>query len=233
MLKKTKFTKQDLIDWGFTIETVGDGRYAIYRTWIRSGFHKKPEKRRMNIYDIRTSHIYGDDRYYPVVVFSHNGKAKSIPLSRLVYTWYLMPEGIDAELDVDHIDDNPYNNRLDNLQLLTHSLNIAKRGYGRNQYNFRWSVDDILTLREMEQEREHLFNECLEIKKQMKEHQKAWRTAKNEEDAVKAKEEKKMVAELRKEYNMTMDKKREVKDKIDEFKLSKLKDLREFLKGVK
>ena len=64
--------------------------------------------------------------------YEHKGYV--FPYHRLLYAWYNneVPEGYD----VDHIDDNTFNNNLDNLQLLTHKDNMDKRkGNGHNQYN--------------------------------------------------------------------------------------------------
>ena len=49
-----------------------------------------------------------------------------------VYAWY--KGEVPAGYAVDHIDNDPLNNSLDNLQLLTPEENIKKRGGGKNQF---------------------------------------------------------------------------------------------------
>ena len=99
----------------------------------------RPRKGKTNIEDlistIRTNHKYGEDREYQIYQLRNYDKNKTANLTkhRLLYAWYIgeIPDGYD----VDHIDDNPNNNSLDNLQIMTHKDNIAKRGKGKNQYS--------------------------------------------------------------------------------------------------
>ena len=49
---------------------------------------------------------------------------KSYLVHRLVYETFV--EKIDNDLIIDHIDNNPTNNKLDNLQMITHRLNMSK-----------------------------------------------------------------------------------------------------------
>lgn len=54
-------------------------------------------------------------------------------VSRVVYAWF--HEVCPAEFDVDHVDDDPFNNSISNLQLLTRKDNLHKRKcfHGTNQ----------------------------------------------------------------------------------------------------
>ena len=52
-------------------------------------------------------------------------KAVTIPLGRLVVAWFT--GSIEADEDADHIDNNTFNNHIDNLQKLTRKENLAKR----------------------------------------------------------------------------------------------------------
>ena len=65
-------------------------------------------------------------------------------LARVVWAWCKgeCPE----DMTVDHIDNKhstAYDNRIDNLQLLSLSDNIKKRGYSRNQYTYHLSDEQI------------------------------------------------------------------------------------------
>ncbi len=55
---------------------------------------------------------------------------KSIFIHTLVITTFIGPKL--KGLEIDHIDRNPQNNRLDNLRYCTHSENIKNRDYYRN-----------------------------------------------------------------------------------------------------
>lgn len=52
-------------------------------------------------------------------------KAVTLPLSRVIYAWFISE--VPANMDVDHIDNNPENNELSNLQLISRKANLAKR----------------------------------------------------------------------------------------------------------
>lgn len=90
-------------------------------------------------FDAVCKHKYGKDKKYPVIAiydpaihkeyFNKNKNRASgtriFLVSRVVYAWFhgLCP----GDYDVDHIDNDPYNNSVDNLQLLTRKENLAKR----------------------------------------------------------------------------------------------------------
>lgn len=59
---------------------------------------------------------------YCSVHLCKNGKAKFLMVSHCVYEAFNGP--IPKGYEVNHIDENPLNNRLDNLNLMTHSENI-------------------------------------------------------------------------------------------------------------
>lgn len=76
-------------------------------------------------------HKYSPNKVYEVVcVYDKDTKLmKTLSLARVVWAWfYGVPEGYD----VDHKDNNPHNNALENLQLLTRKENIAKRYIDNN-----------------------------------------------------------------------------------------------------
>lgn len=67
------------------------------------------------------------ERYLKYELWS-GGKRKIFYSHRLV--WQAFCGDIPCGLEVDHVDNNAANNRLDNLQLLTHRENTKKRGGG-------------------------------------------------------------------------------------------------------
>lgn len=69
------------------------------------------------------------DIYHRVNIGGGNTKN----LSRLV--WSQVNGSIDGKFDVDHIDNNPDNNSISNLQLLTHQENLKKSAKNRD-YSF-------------------------------------------------------------------------------------------------
>lgn len=89
---------------------------------------------------VTCKHPYGKNRRYVVFMLydpaiyqrcrernykGFSGGQRQILVHRAVYAWYNgeCPKGYD----IDHIDGNPFNNNLDNLQAITRKENIAKR----------------------------------------------------------------------------------------------------------
>ena len=67
-------------------------------------------------------------------------KQRNVVLSNIVWVYFngQIPEGYD----VDHINNNPLDNSLENLQLLTRQENIRKRGCGANQWTANCSEEE-------------------------------------------------------------------------------------------
>lgn len=119
-------TKQMLVDMGITqvYWDVENQEWWIDRCWrIHNRGPVKHTKKK--IYENIVHHPYSNDKSYPIVAFGYNNKTYTYPLSRFLYAWFKgdIPEG----MVVDHIDNNPFNNSLDNLQLLTVEENLNKR----------------------------------------------------------------------------------------------------------
>ena len=101
------------------------------RLWYNAGKRNEgSENANMVLKEISITEAIGKHKYttpkvYLKISFSYNNKIISIPLARAIYAWhnYEVPEGYDVE----HIDNNPFNNNLDNLRLCTRSENLAKR----------------------------------------------------------------------------------------------------------
>ena len=117
-------SKQDLIDMG--IERVyWDGEWIVLRYWFKNNSKSKKEHTRVKITQAIRRHKYGPDRVYDKVQFSYRGTSMAIPLGRFLYAWFKgdIPEGAV----VDHHINDPKNNSLDNLRLLSIKENLDKR----------------------------------------------------------------------------------------------------------
>ena len=68
----------------------------------------------------------GKAQYFGVGLMK-DGKVKSIRVHKLVAIAFLGHKPNGNTIVVDHIDNNPFNNRVDNLQLITHGENMSKR----------------------------------------------------------------------------------------------------------
>lgn len=113
-------------------------RYAV-RKW--SSRILKPKKR------MRTNGMYD-----PRVDLWKDGMHKSLLVSRLVaMTWC---EGYSEELTVNHIDGNPLNNVVDNLEWITRAENIRK-GRDAGLYD---NAQKKCVLKDKEDNSIHVFN---------------------------------------------------------------------------
>lgn len=132
---RTTLTKERLMELGVT-DVKEDGRVFV------KGKEKKA-------YRITTKHPYGQDKTYLAValqdysrkvdivqkvkrkdgsIYKHNSWAyavKVIPLARLMLAWF--NNEVPGDMDADHIDGNPLNNHISNLQIISRRENLAKR----------------------------------------------------------------------------------------------------------
>lgn len=132
--RKNFISRQDLIDNKVKVEVVDD-KIVIYQDYIqttkRDCSHNWITERKQH--KIVSNHLYGNDYVQLITNIKINGEMKAIPVSNVVWIYHndTIPEGYE----VDHIDENTLDNRIDNLQLLTPKENIRKRAYsGANQY---------------------------------------------------------------------------------------------------
>ena len=125
-------TKQDLMELGIDVSRNENGEYLV-RHYGRKTSSAKRSLRVIKVSIIGKKHPYGKNRMYKAYLFHENGKAYTISEHRLVYAWFI--GDIPAKYDVDHIDGDPMNNRLDNLQLLTRKENLARRTLTQTEIN--------------------------------------------------------------------------------------------------
>ena len=119
-----KLTKQELLDAGFTSVEYIDNQWRIFRYW-RKNNSKIKANTEISITLACGKHKYRPAKYYQKVTFSLNRKVYNIPLSRLIYVWF--KGDIQDGLVVDHINNDSFDNRPENLQLLTVEENLKKR----------------------------------------------------------------------------------------------------------
>lgn len=77
-------------------------------------------------------HPYGETQYYWIVGWSYKGQAQVYPLARVIYAYF--NGKAPGDMDVDHINEDSLDNRVENLQLLSRRDNLAKRKGKRNQF---------------------------------------------------------------------------------------------------
>ena len=131
-----RLTREDLVNLGVT-DVTEDGKVYV------NGKEKK-------ISVAVRRHPYGEDKSYLVVPlcdksrkrYIHCSKERkvrggvreftswvyetvTVPLARLMLAWF--NGSIEADEDADHIDNDPLNNHIDNLQPLSRRENLAKR----------------------------------------------------------------------------------------------------------
>lgn len=136
-------TKEDLQKLGVT-DVRRDGTVYVH------GTKKSPTK-------LTTRHKYGNDVTYLAIalqdysrkvptiqkVLRKSGKlytapawayaVKTVPLGRLVMAWY--KGEVPGDMDVDHIDGDPLNNNIENLQIISRRENLARRSLSWEEIN--------------------------------------------------------------------------------------------------
>ena len=119
-----KLTKQELLDAVFTsVEYIND-QWRVFRRWRKNNSKEKIDTE-IKVTLACGKHKYRPDKYYHKITYSLNRKVINIPLSRLIYVWFKgdIPDGYV----VDHINNDSFDNRPENLQLLTVGDNLKKR----------------------------------------------------------------------------------------------------------
>ena len=138
-IRKYALTKQDLIDNGYFVEGEKVFKQSNSKRW---GHGVREIKQHLII----TNHKYGKEKSYIYVslrIKRLNGghKQLSICLHNAIYAWY--KGEVPLGYDVDHIDGNSFNNKIDNLQLLTHEENLKRRSIkGANQWYYIKEYDN-------------------------------------------------------------------------------------------
>ena len=126
-------TKKELLDYGFVNAYMDESNnWHIIRHWYYKSTKEKRDNECKLFYNTKP-HPFGRDVTYAHVKFRYNGVGKDFQLARFLYVWFIgdIPDGYD----IDHINDNSLDNRLENLRMLTHKENIRRRkGQCFNQF---------------------------------------------------------------------------------------------------
>ena len=117
-------TKQELLDAGFTSVEYIDNQWRVFRRWRKNSSKNKIDTE-IKVTLACGKHKYRPDKYYHKITYSFNRKVVNISLSRFIYVWFKgdIPDGYV----VDHINNDSFDNRPENLQLLTVGDNLKKR----------------------------------------------------------------------------------------------------------
>ena len=132
-IRKYALTKQDLIDNGYFVE--GEKVFKNTSKGVKE----------IKQHTVVGKHKYGKDREYICVSLRierlFNGKQRLIGLHNVIYAWY--KGEVPLGYDIDHIDNNPFNNNIDNLELVTHEENLKRRRIkGPNQWYYIKGYDE-------------------------------------------------------------------------------------------
>ena len=121
---------KDLVDLGLEvkIDVYNETGYAVYQN-----FKRRPiGLRKTNQYK------YGGQKFHYYTYYTYkdeNGNLKQRPIALAAIVWcLLLHKDIPAGYVIDHIDNDSFNNRLDNLQMITIGENVKKDAKGHNQY---------------------------------------------------------------------------------------------------
>lgn len=130
MGRPLKLTKQDLMDLGVT-EVTKDGRVFIGDIEMQPVIASKPSRYKVMHY--RLINFYDKNQYRVKKAYRavNSAGTRCFVLSRVIWAWHYGE--CPANMDVDHINDDSLDDRLENYQLLTRKENLAKRKYLANQ----------------------------------------------------------------------------------------------------
>lgn len=153
MRSNKTLTKKQLEDWGFVeVKSTNGYDWEVMREWKGTGTNKTKRLKKIAISTLVAKHKYGKDKYYRGIGFSAEGRTHTISLARFIYAWF--KGDVPPDMEIDHIDNDPFNNDPDNLRLTTKADNIRKRfidgnfNGNVNQYGNRVAVEcDLSTPR--------------------------------------------------------------------------------------
>ena len=118
---RRKLTKKELQNLGI-LDVLPDGTIIKYDNTVYP------------LYNVIAKHKYGLDKKYPFIsVWDKRTKKQSVLLvHNVVWIWY--NGQVPDKMDISHKDDNPFNNSIDNLEIISRKENLAKRKICGNQH---------------------------------------------------------------------------------------------------
>ena len=133
-------TREDLERYGIINVLPNGDSWEVVRYWYKNNSKTIKEVKSLKILKVKGVTKYATPKVYLKVSFNYRGTNFSFPLHRLVWAWHNgeVPDGYE----VDHIDNNPFNNSLDNLQLLTTLENRRKRWSNPDNACNQWQFMD-------------------------------------------------------------------------------------------
>ena len=141
-------TKQQLINLGVT-DVTKDGKVFKDGAECKIRILKNKYKHSTNVYQIPVVQFVDKSKKIPFVTKdgynSYTYGALNISVARIMFVWFV--RDIEYGEQIDHIDNNPLNNTLDNLQVLTQEENLKKKGISRNQFTWNLTDEEILKRR--------------------------------------------------------------------------------------
>lgn len=140
-MKEYRYLSKDLlIQNNYRVEFEEDGTPKVM------SYKRNKQGQEIAMFTIggRHKHKTSQQPYLFVGLMINGTISGTYSLARVVWAWCKgeCPE----DMTVDHIDNKhstAYDNRIDNLQLLSLSDNLKKRGYSRNQYTYHLSNEQI------------------------------------------------------------------------------------------
>ena len=128
-------TKQQLIDLGVT-DVTKDGKVFKNDVECKIKILVNKYKHSTKTYQVPVVQFADKSKKIPFVTkngyHSYTYSCMNISVARIMFVWFV--RDIEYGEQIDHKDDDPLNNTLDNLQVLTQEENLRKKGISRNQY---------------------------------------------------------------------------------------------------
>lgn len=151
-------TKQQLIELGVT-DVTKDGKVFKNGVECKIKILVNKYKHSTKTYQVPVVQFVDKSKKIPFVTKdgynSYTYRTFNISVARIMFVWFV--RDIEYGEQVDHIDNNPLNNTLDNLQVLTQKENLRKKGISRNQFTWNLTDEEILKRRaEKEKERRRI-----------------------------------------------------------------------------
>ena len=154
-------TKQQLIDLGVT-DVTKNGKVFKNGVECKISILNNKYKHSTKIYRNAVVQFIDKSKKYPIVTKDgYNSYAygcMNISVARIMFVWFV--RDIEYGEQIDHKDDNPLNNTLDNLQVLTQEENLKKKGISRNQYTWNLTDEEILKRRQLKEEEKKKSAQC-------------------------------------------------------------------------